>query len=95
MGLLAVAWCFLIYALTQAVVPPLDVFPANVLNTAVFMEWFGFPVQVVRAAVAIGMTTCLVLIVRANEYDRQRQFTLAQQERLAALEQVHQELMTP
>jgi signal transduction histidine kinase len=93
LGLLCVSWAFLIYALTQAVVPPLDIFPANLLNTASFLSLTGFPVQAVRAGMAITIATCLVLVVRANEFERQKQFLKVQQERVEALEQVQAELI--
>jgi len=87
------AWSFAFYALTQAVVPPLDIFPGNLVNTAVFLERTGFPIQIVRAILAISITVNLVRAIQAAEAERQRQFLVTNQARLEALEQLHQELV--
>ena len=89
---LGAALGFLIYAVTQLVVPPLDVFPGNTLNTAFFIEFAGFPIQVIRAAMAVLITVSLLRSIRAAEKERQSQFLAAQQERMDALEQVRVEL---
>jgi signal transduction histidine kinase len=92
-GLRWAGWGFLIYSCTQAVVPPLDVFPANFLNTATFTQWAGVPVQVFRAIMAVVITLGLIRAIQAAEAERQRQFLYVQQARLDALEQVRQELV--
>jgi signal transduction histidine kinase len=84
---------FLVYAVTQLVVPPVDVYPGNTLNTAAFLEYTGFPVQVVRAATAVLITASLLQSIRVAEAERQKQFLAAQQERLDALEQLRVELI--
>jgi signal transduction histidine kinase len=84
---------FLIYAVTQMVVPPLDIFPGDKLNTLSFRDFFGFPIQVVRASMAVLITVCLLQSIRAAEVERQKQFIAAQQARLDALERVRLELV--
>lgn len=93
LSLSATALGFLVYAATQMVVPPLDVFPGNILNTVTFLDFAGFPIQVVRAAVAVLITVSLLQSIRAAELERQKEFIAAQQARLDALEQVRLELV--
>lgn len=84
---------FFVYAFTQMVAPPLDVFPGNFLNTNTFLAYAGFPVQVVRAAMAVLITVSLLNGIHAAEVERQNQFLAAQQARVDALEQVRLELL--
>ncbi|MFC2055070.1 histidine kinase [Chloroflexota bacterium] len=87
------AWGFIFYAATQAVVPPSDTFPANLLNTATFFNWFGFPIQAIRAVLAIVITISLLRAVYYAEEQRKRQLIDIQKSRLEALEQVQKELI--
>jgi signal transduction histidine kinase len=84
---------FLIYGLTQCIVPPTNSFPANLLNTARFLEMAGFPIQVIRAGCAILVMVSLWVVIQVAEKERQRQFLAVQHERVAALEQVREELV--
>jgi signal transduction histidine kinase len=86
------AWGFALYSLTQLVVSPQDLFLARALNTRVFLEAAGFPIQVVRAALAVGITVSLLRLVQAAEIERQRELLAAQKARLEALEQLQIEL---
>jgi NarL family two-component system sensor histidine kinase YdfH len=47
---------FALYSLTQLVVMPLDIFPARYVNTTAFLNLTGFPIQILRAALAVGIT---------------------------------------
>jgi signal transduction histidine kinase len=85
---------FVIYAFTQAIVPPLDIFPANFLNTVSFRELTGMPIQVIRAAVAIAAAIGLLRATKVVEEERQNQFLAVQQERIDAHERLEQELKT-
>ena len=84
---------FALYAVTQLFVAPLDFFPANTINSLAFMNATGFPIQVVRAVLAVAITLGLVRAVQFAEDERQRQFLDAQQARLEALEQVQQDML--
>lgn len=88
-----VGGCFLLYALTQVVGPPIDIFPANRLNTQIFISMFGFPIQMVRAGVAILITAAMLGVMQFVEAERRRRFIAAQRDRVLALEQAHQELL--
>jgi len=87
------AACFALYCLTQFVVSPLDVFPAHYINTTTFLNLAGFPIQLVRAVLAVGITVSLIRSIQIMEDERQRQFTAAQQGRLEALERVQRDLV--
>jgi len=81
------------YAILQIFVPPMSFFPANVINAQTFQTYFGVPIQLLRAAMAILMTAGLLRATQAAEVERQRELFEAQKDRLDALQQVQQELM--
>lgn len=84
---------FAIYSLTQFLAPPVDIFPANVFNTSTFMVWAGFPIQAVRAAMAVLITYGLIRATQVTEDERSQQLATAQEARLQALEQVQRDLV--
>ena len=59
----------------------------------VFQQVMGFPVQLVRAAMAVTITLGLIRATRCLERERQTAFLAAQQARLEALKQVQHELI--
>jgi signal transduction histidine kinase len=67
-------------------------FPANVFNAAVFQGWFGFPVQLLQAALAVTATVGLVGALRA--FDRQCwwDLQLANEAKLRAQDLARQEI---
>ena len=83
---------FGVYGLTHLVVHPLDMFPANILNTETFRMVMGFPIQVVRTVSAVVITLCLLSATQETSRERQRQLAAAQQERMEALEQIRTEM---
>lgn len=83
---------FITYGLTQIFVPPVDLLLARSLNSALFLSIFGFPVQVVRAAMAVLITVNLLRAVQFVEREREVQLLTAQQARLEALERIQSEL---
>lgn len=87
------AVAFGIYGLSQVVVPPAEMFPANILNTVNFRNWFDFPVQIIRAVMATIVAVNLIRAIQVAERERQRQFVAIQQDRLDALQKVHEELL--
>ena len=84
---------FAIYSVTQAVVAPLDTFPGSILNTEVFLNTLGFPVQVVRAVVALLITYSLIRAIQTVEEERRNQLEKAHQARVEALVRMQQELV--
>ena len=91
-GLDLAAWSFLLYGLTQLVVPPADLFPAFYLNSVTFIAWTGVPIQLVRAILAVAASVGVLHSIQAAEDERQKEMSAAQQARLDALERVQQEL---
>ena len=83
---------FALYGVTQVFVGPINMFPANVINSAVFVGIFGFPIQLVRAAMALLVTVNLIQAIQVVDREREEQLLSAQQERLEALEQVKRDL---
>ncbi|MFO7624053.1 MAG: sensor histidine kinase [Anaerolineales bacterium] len=82
-----------VYGVTQVFVPYLEIFPANWINSQAFLAMMGFPVQTVRAGMAVIVTVALLRAIQFVEQERQQQLLAAQQARLEALEQVQQELV--
>ena len=91
-GLRLAAWSFAIYGLTQLVVAPGDINPARYLNTILFIDWFGFPVQLLRAFLATLVTIGMIRATQAAEDARREQLAQAQRARMVALEQIQRDL---
>jgi signal transduction histidine kinase len=83
---------FLIYGLSQIIVPPAAMFPANTFNTLAFQNAFGFPVQAVRTLAAITVTIGMLRATQVVEKQRQQELQEVQKDRLDALERVQVEL---
>lgn len=83
---------FVLYGITQIFVGPIDLSPADVINGAVFVDMLGFPVQLLRAAMAILVTVNLIQAIQVVDREREAQLLSAQHERLEALEQVRKDL---
>jgi signal transduction histidine kinase len=77
---------FGIYALTQFIVHPMRMFPANFLNEASFLAAFGFPIQIVRTLMAVLITVGLLRAIFSMDESRKVEFLSAQQERMEALQ---------
>lgn len=84
---------FAIYGVTQAFVSKTDFFPASLIDSDLFINTFGVPIQVFRAAMAVLVTVNLLQAIQVVEQEREQQLLTAQQARLEALERVQQELV--
>lgn len=74
-----------VYGLVGQAFPPESVlFPANVVNGALFVELFGFPVQLFRALAATVVAIFVVRALRAFELEHQQNLAAARTERLKA-----------
>jgi signal transduction histidine kinase len=81
-----------VYGITQLFVPYLEIFPANLINAQAFLATVGFPVQALRAGVAVTVMVALLRAIYVVEQERQDELLAAQRARLEALEQVQREL---
>ncbi len=59
-------------------------FPSTVINTDLFLQLFGFPVQILRAVMATLVTIFVIRALRGFELERQQRLVKANEERLAA-----------
>lgn len=83
--LLRAALALVLYGfIGQIFTAPTFFFPANVVNSELFLQWFGIPVQLFRAVMAVLMAVFIVLALRAFETERQRSLARANEERLTA-----------
>ena len=62
-------------------------FPANVINSTLFAELFGMPIQLFRAVMAALIAIFIVRALRAFEVERQQNLVRANEARLAAQEE--------
>ena len=86
--LLRAALALFLYGVFGQIFPsPSFLFPANVLNTTLFAELFGVPIQLFRAVMATLMAIFIVRALRAFEVERQRKLVQANEARLAAQEE--------
>ena len=85
-------WAFMVYAAAQAFAPRSLLFPSTFVNTETFQQWFGFPVQLVRAGTALVLALASLRATQLIERERLQEVETAHRERLAALEQVQAEL---
>ncbi len=79
----AFAWYGLV---GQIFVSPSPLPPSNVVNSMLFFELFGFPVQLLRATVAIIGAFFVIRFLRASEVETQRHIAKLQEERLREAE---------
>lgn len=83
--LLRVALALILYGLVgQIFTAPSFLFPANVINSDLFVQVFGIPVQLFRAVMAMLVAIFVIRALRAFETERQRNLRTANEARLAA-----------
>jgi signal transduction histidine kinase len=94
-GLAALA--FALYGVIgQLVASPSSIFPSQYINTVQFIHWFGFPVQVFRAAMATMAAVFIIRSLRAFQVENQRQLDALRESQLAErqrLEELRAELL--
>jgi signal transduction histidine kinase len=56
--------------------------PSNWINQDLFLEWFGFPVQLLRAMAAIAVAVFVIRFLRSSEVETQRHIASLQAARL-------------
>lgn len=86
--LLRAALALFIYGVFGQAFPKASfLFPANVVNSELFAQLFGIPIQLFRLLMAALIAIFIVRAVRAFEVERQRNLARANEERLAAQEE--------
>ncbi len=83
--LLWAALVLLIYgAVGQVFTKPSFLWPSTVLNSELFQQTFGIPVQLFRAVLAGTMAVFVIRALRAFEIEREQKLTAANEAKLAA-----------
>lgn len=80
----------------QLFVSPSNVFPSSFLNSNVFQDWFGFPVQLFRSIMACIAAIGIIRSLRAFEEETQRRIESlrqAQQQEHKRLDELRDELL--
>jgi signal transduction histidine kinase len=86
--LLRAALALFIYGVFGQIFPRASfLFPANIVNSTLFAELFGIPIQLFRALMAALIAIFIMRALRAFEVERQRNLALANEARLAAQEE--------
>lgn len=79
------AWALILYGVVGQAFPPESfLFPSNVINSQVFFEIFGIPIQFFRAVEAALMAFFFIQALRAFELARQDRLARAQEAKITA-----------
>ncbi len=62
--------------------------PSNIINSALFLQWFGIPIQLFRGLTALVLLVFMIRALKAFDVESQRRLEAANQARLNALNQV-------
>ena len=91
------ALAFALYGgIGQLFASPSIIFPSQYLNAVQFVHWFGFPVQVFRAAMACMAAVFIIRSLRAFQVENQRQIDTLRESQLVErhrLEELRAELL--
>jgi signal transduction histidine kinase len=68
------------------------VFPSTLINSDLFLELFGFPVQLLRAGLAVIIAVSMIQVLRVLEVDSQARIRAVEQARIQADRERKQEL---
>ena len=86
-ALLGAAAALFIYAIAQVFTQPSFFFPSTVLNADLFLRLFGFPVQVLRAAMAVLMAVFIIRALNVFDIENEQRLAEARAARNAAREE--------
>lgn len=76
----------------QFITRPSFIFPANILNTDVFLNVTGFPIQLFRAIMATLLAVAMIRVLRALEVENEQRLQAAERARLEVERLRHEEL---
>ncbi len=81
-------WCatglFLYGVVGQIFVRHTSLMPSIIINSTLFLQWFGIPVQLFRGVMAAILTFAMIRALRAFELENRRRLEAANQAKLAA-----------
>ncbi|WNF36699.1 ATP-binding protein [Bacillaceae bacterium IKA-2] len=78
---------FLIYGLVDGlIIKEMDFFPASVINNRMFFEWVGFPVQVLKIVIGVGIVYVLVQVINTFGLERKARMKKLEQQKIASEE---------
>lgn len=79
------AFALSIYGIVgQIFVSSAVVFPANFINSDLFLQITGFPIQILRVVMAVAVAVAMIRVLRALEVENQQRLDLIETEMLAA-----------
>lgn len=94
---IAAAMAFGLYGgVGQLFASPSDIFPSSFLNSKVFLEWFGFPIQLFRTVMACIAAIGIISSLRAFEEETRQRIEALNQAQLTErkrLEELRSELL--
>jgi signal transduction histidine kinase len=83
------ATALLIYGVVgQIFVRATPLFPSSVINAELFLQWFGVPIQLLRAAAAIVLLVFMMRALRASEEESRRRLEEAARSEVEARERL-------
>lgn len=75
---------FLMYGVVDGlIVREMDFFPANVINDTVFIEWFVFPVQILKILIGVGISHLLLQVINTFGWERKEKIKQLEQQKIA------------
>ncbi len=69
--------------LAELFASPSMIFPSGILNSGVFLKWFGFPIQLLRAGSAAFVAVFIIHSLRVFEVENRRQIAELHEAQLA------------
>lgn len=90
--LIGAALAFGWYAVFQIVVSPSPFFPSSYINTTVFLNYTGIPVQLFRAAVGVAAAVFIIRVLHVFEIEYARRLEALNHARFEAQENAAREL---
>lgn len=79
------AWALILYGLVGQAFPQKSIlFPSTIINSELFLDIFGFPIQFFRATEAALMAFFFIRALRAFEVERQKHLAHAQKDKVKA-----------
>ncbi|MCC5911751.1 MAG: hypothetical protein JJT76_15110 [Clostridiaceae bacterium] len=77
------AYIFLLYGLVDGlIVREMEFFPANFINNQVFLQWLGFPIQIVKIIVGIGINILLIRVIETFGWEQKEKLKQLQKRRI-------------